>query len=53
VILLGIVGGIMLTESVRAIVRAHQGEPPIVRRPGTHAWFHGLPLKLRFRQSRI
>jgi hypothetical protein len=49
VILLGIVGGIMLTESVRAIVRAHQGEPPIVRRPGTHAWFHGLPLKLRFR----
>jgi uncharacterized membrane protein YfcA len=53
VILLGIVGGIMLTESVRAIVRAYQGEPPIVRRPGTHAWFHGLPLKLRFRQSRI
>ncbi len=53
VILLGIVGGIMLTESVRAIIRAHQGEPPVVRRPGTHAWFHGLPLKFRFRQSRI
>jgi len=53
VILLGIVGGIMLTESVRAIIRAHHGAPPIVRRPGTHAWFHGLPLKLRFRQSRI
>jgi hypothetical protein len=53
VILLGIVGGIMLMESVRAIIRAHKGAPPIVRRPGTHAWFHGLPLKLRFRQSRI
>jgi len=53
VILLGIVGGIMLVESVRAMVRAHHGSPPIVRRPGTHAWFHGLPLKLRFRQSRI
>ncbi len=53
VILLGIVGGIMLVESVRAMVRAHHGAPPIVRRPGTHAWFHGLPLKLRFRQSRI
>jgi uncharacterized membrane protein YfcA len=53
VILLGIVGGIMLAESVRAIMRAHQGAPAIVRRPGTHAWFHGLPLKLRFRQSRI
>ncbi len=53
VVLLGIVGGLMLTESVRAILRARRGEPPIVRRPGTHAWFHGLPLKLRFRQSRI
>ncbi len=53
VILLGIVGGIMLTESIRAILRTHRGAAPIVRRPGTHAWFHGLPLKLRFRQSRI
>lgn len=53
VILLGIVGGIMLTESIRAILRAHRGAPPVVRRPGTHSWFHGLPLKLRFRQSRI
>jgi uncharacterized membrane protein YfcA len=53
VILLGIVGGIMLMESIRAIIRARKGAPPIVRRPGTHAWFHGLPLKLRFRQSRI
>jgi len=34
-------------------VRAWRGTPPILRRPGTHAWFHGLPLKLRFRQSRI
>ncbi len=53
VVLLGIVGGLMLTESLRAILRARRGERPIVRRPGTHAWFHGLPLKLRFRQSRI
>jgi uncharacterized membrane protein YfcA len=53
VILLGIVGVLMLVESVRAILRARRGEPPIVRRPGTHAWFHGLPVKLRFRQSRI
>ena len=52
-VLLGIVGALMLTESVRAIMRARRGEAPIVRRPGTHAWFHGLPLKLRFRQSRI
>jgi uncharacterized membrane protein YfcA len=53
VTLLGIVGGIMLAESARAIMRAQHGAPPVLRRPGTHAWFHGLPLKLRFRQSRI
>ena len=53
VILLGIVGGLMLAESVRAILRARRGEPAVVRRPGTHAWFHGLPFKMRFRQSRI
>jgi uncharacterized membrane protein YfcA len=52
-ILLSIVGSLMLAESIRAILRAQRGEQPIVRRPGTHAWFHGLPLKLRFRQSRI
>jgi uncharacterized membrane protein YfcA len=53
VLLLGTVGSLMLADSVRALLRARRGEPPIVRRPGTHAWFHGLPLKLRFRQSRI
>ncbi len=53
IVLLTIVGGLMTAESVRAIVRTWRGTPPILRRPGTHAWFHGLPLKLRFRQSRI
>jgi uncharacterized membrane protein YfcA len=24
-----------------------------LRRPGSHTWFHGLPFKLRFKQSRI
>jgi uncharacterized membrane protein YfcA len=40
-------------ESFRAIIRAWRGTPPVLRRPGTHAWFHGLPLKMRFRESRI
>jgi uncharacterized protein len=53
VTLLGIVGALMITESVRAIGRARQGQPPVLRRPGSHAWFHGLPLKLRFKQSKI
>jgi uncharacterized protein len=53
VTLLGIIGVLMITESARAIVRARRGEAAILRRPGSHAWFHGLPLKLRFKQSKI
>ena len=53
VILLGSVGSLMVAESVRAILRSRSGKPVEVRRPGSHTWFHGLPLKLRFKQSRI
>jgi len=53
VTLLWVVGSLMVNESVRAIVRARQGRPAELRRPGSHAWFHKLPLKLRFKQSRI
>lgn len=53
VLLLGIVGIMMITESVRAIVRAHQGKPVEIRRGGSHLWIHGLPIKLRFKQSKI
>src|SRR5262249_31940672 len=53
VILPGSVGGLMAAEGVRAILRARSGKPVELRRPGSHTWFHGLPLKLRFKQSRI
>jgi len=53
VVLLGIVGALMVIESVRAILRARQGKPVELRRPGSHTWIHGLPLKLRFKRSRI
>jgi uncharacterized membrane protein YfcA len=53
VLLLGSVGGLMVTEAVRAIMRSRRGKPVELRRPGSHTWFHGLPLKLRFKQSRI
>src|SRR5712672_605056 len=53
VVLLGIVGALMVAESVRAIVRARQGKPVELRRPGSHTWIHGLPFKLRFKRSRI
>ena len=53
VLLLGSVGGLMVMEGVRAIIRSRHGKPVELRRPGSHTWFHGLPLKLRFKQSRI
>jgi uncharacterized membrane protein YfcA len=52
-ILLGAVGTMMIVESVRAILRARGGRPAEIRRPGSHLWIHGLPLKLRFKTSKI
>ena len=52
-ILLSIVGGMMITESVRAILRTRGGRPAEIRRPGSHMWIHGLPLKMRFKTSKI
>jgi hypothetical protein len=53
VLLLSSVGSLMVAEGVRAMIRARRGKPVELRRPGSHTWFHGLPLKLRFKQSRI
>ncbi len=52
-LLLGIVGTMMVTESVRAIMRSRGGRPSEIRRPGSHLWIHGLPLKMRFKVSKI
>jgi uncharacterized protein len=52
-VLLGTVGSLMVAESVRAIIRARQGKPAEIRRGGSHTWIHGLPFKLRFKQSKI
>jgi len=52
-LLLGSVGAMMVAEGLRAILRARQGKPVELRRPGSHTWIHGLPLKIRFKQSKI
>ncbi|HKA75228.1 MAG TPA: sulfite exporter TauE/SafE family protein [Xanthobacteraceae bacterium] len=52
-ILLGTVGSLMVGESLQAIIRARQGKPTEIRRGGSHMWIHGLPFKLRFKQSKI
>jgi len=53
VTLLTVVGVLMISESLRAVMRSRRGQPPTLRRPGSHTWFHGLPLKLRFKRSKI
>jgi uncharacterized membrane protein YfcA len=52
VILLTGVGALMLFESLRAILRMRwrAGMP---RKLHQHTWVHGLPLKMRFRRSRL
>ncbi len=52
VLLLGALGGLMLVESVRTALR--QRRPGVVRRKlHQHNWMHGLPLKTRFRRSKL
>ncbi len=53
VVFLGTVGGLMLVESVSAMRRAAKNVPPPPRRPGHHHWVHKLPLKMRFKKSKI
>src|SRR5690606_24829399 len=53
VIFIGTVGGLMLVESLRAIRRTRSGQPPSTASAGHHNWIHRLPLKMRFRTSKL
>nr|WP_179956169.1 MULTISPECIES: sulfite exporter TauE/SafE family protein [unclassified Pannonibacter] len=50
---LSAIGTLMLVESVGAIRRRRQGNTRPARLPGQHSWIHGLPFKMRFRQSKL
>jgi uncharacterized membrane protein YfcA len=50
---LGFIGTIMLRESARTLWRARSGRAAHSRPPGHHNWIHGLPLKTRFRRSKL
>jgi len=52
VVFLGIIGGLMLIESLRSIRRQRMPSGPR-RKLHEHHWFHGLPLKIRFRRSKL
>jgi len=53
VVFLGSIGSMMLIESLRAIRRAQKGERIGFKKPGQHNWIHGLPLKMRFKSSKL
>ncbi len=53
VALLSTVGGLMLWEGIGALRHARRGLPPKPRRSGSHGWIHGLPLKMRFKRSKM
>jgi uncharacterized protein len=52
VIMLGSIGTIMLRESLTTLQAYRSGVTPSSR-PVNHVWIHRLPLKMRFRQSRL
>ena len=51
VTLLGGIGGLMLVESLRAILKRRRGPAGPRRKAGSHAWYEGLPFKMRFHRS--
>ena len=52
-IFLGAIGTLMLVEAVRSLLRSRVGTPPPSRMPGQHNWAHGLPLRVRFKRSKL
>jgi len=50
VVFLSVIGVLMLSESIRTLMRIKR---QIRRKRHHHYWIHGLPLKMRFRRSRL
>ena len=52
VVFLGIIGFLMLVESLRSIQRSRR-QGSARRKLHQHNWLHGLPFKMRFRKSKL
>ncbi len=50
---LGVIGALMLVESLRAMRRRRNPSPAARPKLHKHTWVHGLPLKMRFRRSKL
>lgn len=53
VVFLGIVGSLMLIESLKATFQSRRSGGPVRGKLHQHNWMHGLPLKMRFRRSKL
>lgn len=54
VLILGVVGSLMLIEGIGTWRKTSSAKGPVrFRRAGQHSWLQGLPLKTRFRRSKI
>ncbi|MCS6761729.1 MAG: sulfite exporter TauE/SafE family protein [Candidatus Devosia symbiotica] len=52
-VLLGSVGSLMLVESTCSLLKSRKGVVVRERLPNQHNWIHGLPLRVRFKKSRL
>jgi uncharacterized membrane protein YfcA len=52
-VFLGVIGALMLNESLGAILRRRRGDPPKPRGDRRPMWLYGLPLKMKFPASRL
>lgn len=51
--LLGVVGALMMIESLSTIRKTQSGKPASLKKSGQHNWIHGLPFKTRFPRSKL
>ena len=51
VVFLGLIGAMMLQESLRSLMRSRKPGGAPIRRAHVHSWVHGLPFKMKFRAS--
>jgi uncharacterized membrane protein YfcA len=52
-VLLGLIGAMMMNEAVRSLLKRRAGLVVRERLPSQHNWMHGLPLRIRFKRSRL
>jgi len=52
-VLLGFVGTLMMVEAIRTMVKRRRGLVIPDKLPSQHSWMHRLPMRIRFKKSRL